>query len=172
MTYTDSTASQSSSQTFNWAIAAPATEDSSFNTTPDTPVAEIDLTEYSNSPDDPSMVAAIVSGPSHGTLTENEDGTYTYTPTTGFTGTDTFTYDVVVGDPVDSNTSTATITAHRGPTFFTPSARSLSYTDFAGQSLTLNDLTTNATDPGGVGLEPRASFPAQARARWRWTAVG
>ncbi|MFI1097581.1 esterase-like activity of phytase family protein [Streptomyces sp. NPDC020917] len=30
--------------------------------------------------------------PSHGTATVNADGTFTYTPSTGFTGTDTFTY--------------------------------------------------------------------------------
>jgi gliding motility-associated-like protein len=35
-----------------------------------------------------------VSGPANGTLTIHADGTYTYTPNTGFTGSDSFTYEV------------------------------------------------------------------------------
>src|SRR5439155_21566311 len=33
-----------------------------------------------------------VSGPARGTLTFNADGSFTYTPTNGFTGIDSFTY--------------------------------------------------------------------------------
>lgn len=42
--------------------------------------------------DDDSLTAALVAGPSHGTLAWDADGTFRYTPTAGFTGTDTFTY--------------------------------------------------------------------------------
>ncbi|MCB1957399.1 MAG: retention module-containing protein, partial [Rhodocyclaceae bacterium] len=45
--------------------------------------------------------------PANGTATVNFDGTFTYTPNTGFTGTDTFTY--VVSD-VDGDSSFATVT--------------------------------------------------------------
>src|ERR1700742_5225768 len=34
------------------------------------------------------------SAPAHGSLTLNQDGTFSYTPDAGFTGTDTFTYKV------------------------------------------------------------------------------
>ena len=34
----------------------------------------------------------LVTGPAHGTLTLNADGSFTYTPTAGYTGTDSFTY--------------------------------------------------------------------------------
>jgi VCBS repeat-containing protein len=44
--------------------------------------------------------------PSHGTVVVNEDGTWTYTPTTGYTGTDTFTITVSDGK---GGTVTATI---------------------------------------------------------------
>jgi hypothetical protein len=37
------------------------------------------------------------SQPDHGTLTLNPDGTYTYVPATGFSGTDTFTYQATDG---------------------------------------------------------------------------
>jgi hypothetical protein len=41
----------------------------------------------------PSILRAVkVKGPSCGTLVLNADGSFTYTPQTGFTGTDTFTY--------------------------------------------------------------------------------
>lgn len=39
-----------------------------------------------------TLTATTVTNPSHGTLTLNTDGSFTYTPTAGFTGTDTFTY--------------------------------------------------------------------------------
>ncbi|QUD89319.1 tandem-95 repeat protein [Phenylobacterium montanum] len=41
-----------------------------------------------------AMTASLATngGPSHGTLTLNADGSFTYTPTLGFAGTDSFTY--------------------------------------------------------------------------------
>src|SRR5262249_48389474 len=49
------------------------------------------------------------SGPSSGTLTLNADGTFTYTPAAGFSGTDTFTYRASDGGAV-SGEATVTIT--------------------------------------------------------------
>ena len=45
--------------------------------------------------------------PSHGTLTQSSDGSFTYTPTVGFTGTDSFTYTITDGG---GRTATATVT--------------------------------------------------------------
>ncbi|WP_425617458.1 Ig-like domain-containing protein [Anatilimnocola sp. NA78] len=39
-----------------------------------------------------SMVANLVQGPQHGTLVFNGDGSFTYTPDAGYTGVDTFSY--------------------------------------------------------------------------------
>jgi hypothetical protein len=39
-----------------------------------------------------SLRAVLVSPPSHGSVVLNANGAFTYTPTTGFSGTDTFTY--------------------------------------------------------------------------------
>jgi VCBS repeat-containing protein len=39
-----------------------------------------------------SWAASKVSSPTHGTATVNPNGSFTYTPTTGFIGTDSFTY--------------------------------------------------------------------------------
>ena len=56
------------------------------------------------------LTAALVTGPAHGALTLNPDGTFTYTPTANFIGTDTFTY--VANDSFlkSSNVATVTIT--------------------------------------------------------------
>ena len=54
---------------------------------------------------------AATSSPANGTVTMNTNGTYTYTPTPGFVGTDTFTYKIT--DPtgqVVTATETITIT--------------------------------------------------------------
>jgi RHS repeat-associated protein len=56
-----------------------------------------------------SLSASVVSNPSHGTLSSfNSNGTFTYSPTTDYTGIDTFTYKVNDGT-YDSNTATVTI---------------------------------------------------------------
>ena len=49
-----------------------------------------------------------VNGPSNGTLVLNTDGTYTYTPDPGFSGTDSFTYEVC-DDETPQNCSQATV---------------------------------------------------------------
>ncbi len=51
-----------------------------------------------------STSVAIVGSPANGALTNNGDGTITYTPNAGFTGTDTYTYTV---DDASSQTSAA-----------------------------------------------------------------
>ncbi|MEN9639320.1 MAG: hypothetical protein RLZZ262_1188, partial [Bacteroidota bacterium] len=38
------------------------------------------------------FIYIVTDGPDNGTVVMNEDGTFTYTPNTGFVGTDTFTY--------------------------------------------------------------------------------
>jgi large repetitive protein len=64
-----------------------------------------------NDPDaqgDP-LTAVLESGPNHGTLTLNADGSFTYSPTADFNGTDAFVYRANDGS-ADSNTATVTIT--------------------------------------------------------------
>ncbi|MGZ3757715.1 MAG: CshA/CshB family fibrillar adhesin-related protein [Mucilaginibacter sp.] len=52
----------------------------------------------------------IVSAPTHGTATPNSDGTVTYTPTTNYSGTDSFTYRVQDSYGYYTNVATVTIT--------------------------------------------------------------
>ena len=43
------------------------------------------------------LSAVLVNGPTNGQLTLNADGSFSYTPAVGFTGTDTFRYSVYDG---------------------------------------------------------------------------
>src|SRR2546425_2775018 len=42
--------------------------------------------------DSPVLTAVVVTGPSHGALTLNANGSFTYTPAADFNGGDSFTY--------------------------------------------------------------------------------
>jgi len=57
------------------------------------------------------LTAILNIDPSNGTLTLNSDGSFTYTPSTNFTGPDTFTYHANDGTD-DSNIATVTITVN------------------------------------------------------------
>ena len=58
-----------------------------------------------------AFTAVLLTSPTKGTLVFNADGSYTYTPNSGATGPDSFTYrvDVPTAVPVASNTSTVTL---------------------------------------------------------------
>jgi len=62
--------------------------------------------------DSPSLTARLVSGTSHGTVTLNSDGSFVYTPASGFQGVDTFTY-VANDGQADSNVTTVSITVDK-----------------------------------------------------------
>ena len=52
---------------------------------------------------------AKASDPTHGTVTVNANGTYTYTPNAGYVGTDSFTYTVCLPSPDQAVCDTATV---------------------------------------------------------------
>ena len=55
------------------------------------------------------LTASLVSGPTHGSLTLNSDGSFTYTPNTGYLGADSFTYQASDGFH-NSNVATVSLT--------------------------------------------------------------
>ena len=59
--------------------------------------------------DAPPQTAAVTSPPAHGKLELKADGSFVYTPSKDFTGTDTFTYTVTAGGAT-SATGTVTVT--------------------------------------------------------------
>ncbi|MBY6161597.1 Hint domain-containing protein [Mameliella alba] len=66
--------------------------------------------------DDSLLVVDSITQPANGTATLNSDGTVTYTPDAGFTGTDTFTYEVRdPGGAGDTGVVTVTISEDAPP---------------------------------------------------------
>ncbi|MDT0608430.1 Ig-like domain-containing protein, partial [Croceitalea rosinachiae] len=64
----------------------------------------------------------LISGTSNGTLTLNSDGTYNYQPNPGYTGTDSFEYQVCLPAPNQTVCDTATVCIGIGPDALTDSA--------------------------------------------------
>ena len=58
-----------------------------------------------------TLTASLVSNVTHGTLTLNASGAFTYVPASGFTGTDSFTYKATDGGTASSAVATITVTA-------------------------------------------------------------
>ncbi|MET0382665.1 MAG: Ig-like domain-containing protein, partial [Burkholderiaceae bacterium] len=97
-------------------------------------------------------------GPAHGSVTVNPNGTFTYTPTTGYFGKDTFDY-VLTDANGDKSTATATITIQQAadaPTLSLAShvyaiasnfeEKSLAGTGYANQAVS---LLSHGTETGG-----------------------
>ena len=133
---------------------------------------------------DPTTVSIVTNG-SNGTAVSNGNGTVTYTPNTGFFGTDNYTYNVkdLIGNT--SNTATVTITVQevgggggvtsRGDTYATPVGTTLTvaasrisgvlYNDFGGAGPLTAQLvsspangTVDLHEDGGFVYTPNASL--------------
>ncbi|MEU8775437.1 FG-GAP-like repeat-containing protein [Streptomyces sp. NPDC048606] len=64
-------------------------------------------------PDGNALTASVVTGPAHGTLTLNPDGSFGYQPAGGHVGSDSFTYKATDGTG-DSNIATVTVNVSAG----------------------------------------------------------
>ncbi|MBW4583446.1 MAG: tandem-95 repeat protein, partial [Tildeniella nuda ZEHNDER 1965/U140] len=87
--------------------------------------------------DSSTLTALLVTAPSNGSLALNSNGAFVYTPTTNFSGTDTFVYKANDGN-ADSNSATVTLTV-LGNT--APTANADTYTVAAGVPLTIDQLS-------------------------------
>jgi Bacterial Ig domain/RTX calcium-binding nonapeptide repeat (4 copies)/Cadherin domain len=102
--------------TFNGTNSALAGVTLAVGTSPSSPNVSVSGTVLSNDtdPDSPNsdLTASAGSSSAHGgAVALNPDGTFTYTPAPGFTGSDTFTYTVHDNGSPD-RTSTATVTVN------------------------------------------------------------
>jgi VCBS repeat-containing protein len=90
---------------------APVARDDSYATDEDTPliVAAPGVLGNDSDVDGDALTAASVSGPSHGTLTLNADGSFSYSPAANYNGPDSFTYKASDG-VADSNVATVSLT--------------------------------------------------------------
>jgi len=91
----------------------PVAEDDSYVTTEDTDLLITNLLANDTLVDGATLTG-FTQG-SNGTITDNGNGTFTYAPTAGFTGTDTFTYTLTDADG-ETDTATVTVTVSATPT--------------------------------------------------------
>ncbi len=88
----------------------PTASDDSYSTPEDTSLSVVapGVLQNDSDPEGDSLNAVVQGTTSHGTLTLNSDGSFSYVPTAGYFGPDTFTY--VANDGAnDSNVATVTI---------------------------------------------------------------
>ena len=107
----------------NWRVsdrppspAPPSVQSHSFNDTSgqSLTLSQGQLLAGSSDPAGLSLAVQGVTRPAHGTLTENRDGSFTYTPDPGFTGLDSFTFQATDGQQT-SNAGTITINVSPPP---------------------------------------------------------
>src|SRR5206468_1090831 len=91
----------------------PGTVNDSYSTAEDTPltIGAPGVLGNDTDPEGDALTAILVSGPSHGTLTLNPNGGFSYTPAANYNGLDGFTYKANDG-AADSNVATVTITVN------------------------------------------------------------
>ncbi|HFD79126.1 MAG TPA: cadherin repeat domain-containing protein [Gammaproteobacteria bacterium] len=117
----------------------------------------ISLTGNDTTPFPPLSVDSVDAVSANGgTIVNNADGTATYTPAAGFTGTDTFTYTISDNDPgadpsnplTYTDTATVTVTVNA---VGIPSAIDDSATTSQNASVAIN-VTANDTDDGSIDV--------------------
>jgi VCBS repeat-containing protein len=101
--------------------------------------------------DSDSLTAIVVANVTSGTLTLNSNGSFSYTPNAGFSGTDTFSYQANDGTGA-SNTAAVTISVSAGND--APTAAADAYTTNEDTPLTVPaaGVLANDTDPDGDAL--------------------
>ena len=140
---------------------APVAADDAYSTAEDTAltVTAPGVLGDDSDPDHDPLSAVLESGPSHGTLSLNANGSFTYTPAANYDGTDSFTYRASDGT-VESNeaTVTITITAQRPPTVTVDAGGTCGKDDHSGTvKLTVADVESPA---GTLTLSATSSNPA------------
>lgn len=96
--------------------------------------------------DGDSLTASVATGPSHGSLILNSDGSFSYTPSINFIGGDSFTYTASDGNG-GTTTGTVTITVQANNTLFVTSivvtAKKAGKLYFAQTVVTIRDQAGN-----------------------------
>src|SRR2546427_733696 len=139
--------------TITGANDAPVAVNDSYTTTEDTTltVAAPGVLANDTDVDGDPLSAVLVSQPTHGSLTLNSNGSFSYTPAANYDGTDSFTYKANDGQ-TDSAVATVTITI--GGANDAPVAVNDSYT--TTEDITLNvaasGVLANDTDADGDTL--------------------
>ena len=131
---------------------APAATPDNLITAVDTPltITTEDLVGNDSDPEGAALTVYVVSAPADGSLVDNDDGTFTYTPDTGFVGTVSFAYTAFDGQ-ADSTPTLVTIEVGG----LGPNTPPIAYDDYLSTplntalTLTPADIFGNDVDPDG-----------------------
>ena len=104
-----------------------------------------------------TLMATVVTGPQHGTLLKNADGSFSYTPTRDWYGTDSFTY---LANDGKANSNLATVTLTVKPVNDAPVASNASYTLQKDGSIKI-DLRSLTSDVDGDCLTIDITHPGK-----------
>ena len=102
-------------------------------------------------PDGDAFSAVLVSGPGHGSLTLNADGSFAYSPEDNFNGSDSFTYRAGDGSLTSGSATVSLTVSARNDA---PSAVDDAYSATEDTTLTVNapGVLGNDGDPDGDAL--------------------
>ncbi|MFC3690054.1 Ig-like domain-containing protein [Aquipuribacter hungaricus] len=129
---------------------APVADDDAESTPTDQAVT-LDVRDGDSDPDgDPLTVTAVTQG-AHGAVRVDAAGTVTYTPSTGWAGTDSFTYTLSDGQGA-SATGTVTVVTDNADPVAVADVRGTG----PGVPVTV-DVLANDTDPNVTGADPEPS---------------
>jgi cysteine-rich repeat protein len=152
----------------------PVANDDAATTFEDT-VATIDVAandfdvDGNLSPSTANVTCAGCSAPGNGTLTNNGDGTFTYTPNLNFNGPDSFVYEICDTDGAcDTATVTIAVTPVNDPPVVTvdTSSQTVQYSDY------ILDVTITAIDIDSASLSISDNAPSDLSTSGSCTPVG
>jgi VCBS repeat-containing protein len=152
----------------------PTATGDTFTATQDTPlsIAAPGVLANDTDPQSQPLTAVVATQPANGTVSMAADGSFTYTPSSGFTGSDTFTYTATNGTNT-SGPATVTITVHPANQPPTAADDGFTATQDTPLSIAAPGVLANDTDPensaltavlvsnasnGNVSLAPDGSF--------------
>lgn len=128
---------------------APLAVGDSATTNQDTPVVTANVLANDTDPDgDPLTVSAFTQA-AHGTVVNNKNGTFTYTPAAGFFGADSFTYTVSDGQ---GGTASAAVNLTVVHVNHPPVAQNDSATTKEDTAVVTPNVLANDSDPDGDPL--------------------
>jgi VCBS repeat-containing protein len=131
----------------------PAATDDAYSTAEDTPrtVPAPGVLANDTDLDSSTLTAAVVTGPGHGTLTLNADGSFAYTPAANFNGSDSFTYRASDGT-LTSGLATVTITVTTVNDAPTAADDAFSTAEDTARTVAVPGVLANDSDPDGDPL--------------------
>ncbi len=140
--------------TLNVSAAAIVTHSASYSLRENSPlsiVASSGVLSFDSDSNGQTLTATVSTKPTHGTLALNSDGSFTYTPNSGYYGTDSFTY--VASDGL---TTSSPVTVGLKVAALLPVTHTDYYTTAAGHALSANaasGVQANDSDPNGLAMK-------------------